>query len=92
MFSTRYVTEIGNHFVTVCFIFFLTTIVTYFVTTVATTCVAYFDSFYDDFCDSFYSYIKRDPLDDDNDTFTDSINDIQEDGDGLEAQIPLQHH
>ena len=31
-------------------------------------------------------------MDDDNDTFTDSINDIQEDGDGLEAQIPLQHH
>ena len=33
----------------------------------------------------------RDPLDEDNDTFTDSINDVQEDGDGLEAQIPLQH-
>ena len=35
---------------------------------------------------------SRNSLDEDNDTFTDSINDVQEDGEGLEAQILLKHY
>ena len=33
-----------------------------------------------------------DPLDEDYDTFIDSIDDGQEDGDSLKVQIPLQPH